>query len=101
MIPTCSTKVTISSDSDLNNELANVYKWYTLNVEKSNFVIFHPRQQKLQTNLQIFINEQPLKVESSIKYLGVFLDCNLNWNDHINFAESKIKEVLVFYLRET
>ena len=60
--------------TNLNKELAEVYKWLcvnklSLNIEKSNFVIFHPRQRKIETNVQIVVNQQLLKQEFSIKYL--------------------------------
>jgi uncharacterized protein (UPF0261 family) len=77
-----------------NKELAEVYKWLcanklSLNIEKSNFVIPHPRQRKIETNAQIVVNQQLLKL--SIKYLGVTLDSKLNWKGHISFVENKIK----------
>ena len=66
----------LTLQTNLNKELAEVYKWLcvnklSLNIEKSNFVIFHPRQRKIETNVQIVVNQQLLKQELSIKYLGV------------------------------
>ena len=42
-------------------------------------------------SVRIFINQQLLKQEFSIKYLGVTLDSELNWKSHISFVENKIK----------
>ena len=86
----------LTLQTNLNKELAEVYKWLcvnklSLNIEKSNFVIFHPRQRKIETNVQIVVNQQLLKQELSIKYLGVMLDSKLNWKGHISFVENKIK----------
>ena len=64
----------------------------------SNFVIFHPRQRKIETNVQIVVNQQLLKQELSIKYLGVTLDSKLNWKGHISFIENKIKRSSCFFL---
>jgi hypothetical protein len=55
--------------TDLNNELDKVYEWLcvnklSLNVSKSNFVIFQTTHNK-----QLFINNEQLKQEQSIKYL--------------------------------
>jgi hypothetical protein len=73
--------------TDLNNELDKVYEWLcvnklSLNISKSNFVIFHSRQRTIKNNLQVFINNEQLKQEQSIKYLGVMIDSNLTWKSH-------------------
>ena len=86
----------LALQTDLNKELAEVYKWLcvnklSLNIKKSNFVIFPPRQRKIETNVRIVINQQLLKQELSIKYLGVTLDSELSWKSHISFVENKIK----------
>ena len=36
------------------------------------------------------INEYKIKRENSIKFLGVLLDENLSWKDHIKYTENKI-----------
>ena len=75
------------TSTDLNNELDKVYEWLcvnklSLNISKSNFVIFHSRQRTIKNNLQVFINNEQLKQEQSIKYLGVMIDSNLSWKSH-------------------
>ena len=82
--------------TNVNNELKKVFEWLcanklSINIQKSNFVIFHSRQHKVDTNLQIFINEEELKREWSIKHLGIMLDSNLNWKSHINYTVKKVK----------
>jgi len=41
-------------------------------------------------NLCIKINNIPITLKHNLKFLGVFLDENLNWKEHINFVASKI-----------
>lgn len=62
----------------------------SLNVEKSHFVIFHPPQKKVTMNIELSIGTKFLKPESCVKYLGIYLDCNLNWKHHINAISKKI-----------
>ena len=51
----------------------------SLNIEKSNFIIFYPTQKKIAAdNFRIILNNQFLKREHKIKYLGVVIDCHLN-----------------------
>ena len=50
-------------ESEINSELANVHIWLSanklsLNIEKSNFVIFHPVQKRIPKNAILFINNQ-------------------------------------------
>lgn len=83
-------------ESTVNIELSHVHSWLcanklSLNIEKSNFVIFHPPQKKLLYVPNVSINNKPLKYETNIKYLGVILDNHLNWKAHIALICSKIK----------
>ena len=64
------------------NEWFKVNK-LTLNSDKSNFIIFRSRQNKI-TNLPEKINFDDTCISRSVsaKYLGVILDENLTWNQH-------------------
>lgn len=64
----------------MNLEFHKVYEWLTaymltLNVKKSNFIIFHPPQKKInyQLNLKILDNDPktflPLEQKLYVKYL--------------------------------
>jgi len=80
-------------ESTLNTELTNVQNWlhankHSLNTEKSNFVIFHPPQKKIPFQLNLYLNNNILNQVTSVKYLGVFLDQNLNWK-HVSFICAK------------
>ena len=76
-----------SLESIINAELRHLYDWLTsnmltLNIKKSNFVIFRPYQKKLSYHPQIHIfdNEKNVNVSleqrDCIKYLGVIIDEN-------------------------
>ena len=92
-------------ESKVNKELKNVYLWLTsnkltLNPKKSNFVIFHPRQKKVnyQPQICIYDNETrsriPLEHKDYIKYLGILIDKNLSWKTHINNITTKISRTV-------
>ena len=87
----------------VNIELQNVYNWLTankltLNIKKSNFVIFRPYQKRLayQPKLCMFDNEKnkyvSLESKVYIKYLGVLIDQNLSWKYHIDSIVTKISK---------
>ena len=58
---------------------------------RKNFVLFHPIQKKLLKTVKLFINNQSLTEENSIRYLGIYIDSNLNWKSHINYIAKKVK----------
>ena len=72
----------------------------TLNIKKSNYVIFHPYQKKTGAaiNLRIFDNEHKvfkyLERKNFVKYLGVLIDNNLSWKYHIDFIALKISKTI-------
>ena len=75
-------------ESLINSELEKVHTWLcanrlSLNIHKSNFVIFRPIQRKLPKQVMLSINNQMLTQETSIRYLGVYIDYNANWKTHM------------------
>ena len=82
----------------INIELPKMYDWLcanklTLNLTKTKYIIFQPRQ-KLNSNLHLplVLAGQPLDHSSSVKYLGLFIDCHISWHDHIEYICSKISK---------
>ena len=82
------------------------FNWLTannlsLNVKKSHFVIFHPYQRKLNyllVDLKMFDNDSKtfisLEHKNYVKYLGILIDSNLVWKNHINRIASKISKTI-------
>ena len=84
-------------ETNINVELNNIHIWLcanklSLNIEKSNFVIFHPPQKRLQShNFSLAINNKQLKREFCVRYLGILIDSNLNWKDQVEGIVKKIR----------
>ena len=89
----------------VNAELSKVQEWLvanrlTLNAKKSNFVIFHPYQKKLDRDVipKIFDIETNdfvlLDQKTYIKYLDILIDSNLTWKYHISYITSKISKTI-------
>ena len=83
-------------ESTITGQLLHLHKWLcanklSLNFEKSSFVMFHPTQKKLDHNVQIFLNDLSIKREYTMRYLGITIDCNLNWKAHVAEISKKIK----------
>ena len=73
----------------LNQDLRNVTEWFAknrlkLNIDKTKFMVIHPRNMEDQfTQVNIFAQGRLIKREASIKILGVTLDQELKWHEHI------------------
>ena len=82
----------------MNKKLANVSNWFNanklpFNVKKTKFSFFHKSSKKDNIPLRLpnlNINGFTTERESSIKFLGVWIDENLTWSDHIHTVENKI-----------
>ena len=86
----------VTLETIVNNQILHVHRWLcanklSLNVEKSNYIIFHPVQKKVNYQVKISLNGQPLKQEFDTSYLGVVIDCHRNWKAHISMLSKKIK----------
>ena len=81
----------------LNSELNNLSSWFaanrlSLNLCKTNFRVFKPRQKKQLFEFHVSIDEQPIPRVSETMFLGVFADVNLSWKSHISQLASKLSK---------
>ena len=67
-----------------------VNKQSTLNVKKSNFIVFKSRSKKLKKDLHIKLNNKTLERVKQTKFLGIIVDEHLTWKDHIDYVTLKI-----------
>ena len=80
----------------LNNELANIYEWLTvnrlsLNLTKTKYMIFHPVQKDISSLVPtVIINGIQIEKVHDFNFLGVCLDSNLKWDGHIKLLASKL-----------
>ena len=77
----------------MNEELDKVNQWLqsnrlSLNIDKTNFVIFHPPQRKTQP-VNLKISDRPVEQMTYVKYLGLIIDCHLNWKKHAHEVSKK------------
>ena len=75
----------------LNKDLWFLCKWLlrankiSLNASKTELIIIRdPRKRFSSDDLNFKINGKKLLPCKSVKYLGVYIDCHLNWNKHLN-----------------
>ena len=89
----------------VNQELFKLYDWLTakkltLNIKKTNFVIFCPAKKKLTyyPRLTLFDNEinerLALERKEFVRYLGIIIDNHLSWKHHIDHVAIKISHTI-------
>ena len=93
--------------STVNRELQNINEWFisnklSLNVKKAKFPFFQKASRRDDLPLvlpKLFINNQVIKRQSSIKFLGILLNEYLSWKEHLKMTENKIAKNIGFIFR--
>ena len=84
--------------STVNNELNKINEWFkanklSLNVKKTKYTFFHKNSFKDNVPLKLpDLKIANMKIErtNAIKFLGVLLDENITWKNHIRTVEKKL-----------
>ena len=79
----------------LNQELCNVSDWLranklSLNVKKSNILLFRAKNATKENALNVMINNEPLEEKEYTKYLGLYIDNKLTWKFQIEHIKTKL-----------
>ena len=86
----------------VNNELKQLGLWFRaiklfLNVNKTNLIMFNNKTQP-RTDVLIALNGINIEQVTYKKFLGVTIDENLTWREHIKMVETKVsKSTAVLY----
>ena len=83
----------------MNQELTTVHKWttankITANPEKSHCLIIPLKKTLSISNISIYFNDSIIKINDTVKYLGITIDNKLNFEEHINALATKISRSL-------
>jgi len=80
----------------LQNELEQVYNWlavnrFKLSVAKSLCMLIGSRQRIGGKSLSLSVNGDVLQQVLSIKYLGLYIDQHLTWQNHIDYVLKRVR----------
>ena len=89
-----SSKDVHSLQTVINKELTLVSKWLkvnklSLNIKKTHFMIFSNKSD-VCGQIDIRIDGEPIQAVGKTKFLGVIIDKNLTWKDHVLCVSFKI-----------
>ena len=79
----------------LNIDLKNLTNWlsvnkFSLNVSKTELIIFKPKRKSLDFNMKIKLHGKRLYPTDSVRYLGFKIDIKLKWKSHVNAIAAKL-----------
>ena len=98
----CSTNIIFLSGDDakeisntLSIELDKLNSWFavnklSLNVSKTNYMIFGNKKIDKDMNIRVGINGISIDRVYNTNFLGVTIDDKLNWKEHIKMIQSKL-----------
>ena len=83
-----------SIELTMDKELKKLSSWLitnrlALNISKTNFVIFSPKNKPLET-ITLIMNRQAIAQKEYVKYLGILIDSKLTFQFHITGVTKKI-----------
>ena len=91
----------------VNTDLKHLVNWLkankiSLNVKKTEMVIFKSNQKKFECDLKIKLCGKRLYPTESVKYLGVKIDTTLSWQYYVNDLSIKLNRAnaLLFKMRK-
>ena len=81
----------------VNFDLKSLSNWLnankiSLNVSKTELIIFKPRIKKADFDLKSKLNGKRIHPNKSVKYLGINIDESLTWNELINDIVIKLNQ---------
>ena len=91
-------------ESVLKDELQNIGVWLkcnklSVNIKKTNYVIFKPRQKKFNSGISLSFGGKPLQQSNITKFLGVDIYDHLTWKYHINYICKQIAKSIGIMFR--
>ena len=80
--------------NNVNHDLDSL-EWFrsnklSLNVGKTNYVVFKNNPRPIESNLNIKVGNISIEHKNVVKFIGVYIDAKLEWHDHIKYIKNKL-----------
>jgi hypothetical protein len=80
---------------NVNKDLEILNDWFkanklSLNINKTNYMLFTNKRGPTNCNLVLKIGSEILIRKSYLKFLGIYIDDNLNWHEHLAAIKTKL-----------
>jgi hypothetical protein len=85
-------------ETEINNDLKIYVTWLkkkflTINENKTNYIVFKQKN-KMNVQLDLYVNSTAINRTDNIKYLGLVIDEGLSWNLHVEGKINKISPLV-------
>lgn len=85
---------------EINSEMSKVYNWFSanklvLNLEKTCYMIFKPKNKQIcDSAIKNFVGNYEIQRVNCTKFLGIQIDANLTWKEHVDDICIKISRTI-------
>ena len=79
----------------IQNEMNEITDWLnanklSINTEKTKFILFRSKNKKVNSSINISINNNNIRQVTNITFLGIVIDQFLTWSNHLDLTTKKI-----------
>ena len=87
---------------NMNSDLDDLTNWFkanrlALNVNKSNCMLFQPNGNQNTLGNTLNIGVDPIEHKLNCKFLSIFIDNQLRWNNHLRHISAKLSRSVYIY----
>ena len=91
---------------NMNSDLDDLTNWFkanrlALNVNKSNCMLFQPNGNQNTLGNTLNIGVDPKEHKLYCKFLGIFIDNQLRWNNHLSHISAKLSRSVYIYIKNS
>ena len=65
----------------------------SINTEKTKFILFRSKNKKVNSSINISINNNNIRQVTNITFLGIVIDQFLTWSNHLDLITKKLSNV--------
>ena len=87
----------------MNSDLDDLTNWFkanrlALNVNKSNCMLFQPNGNQNTLGNTLNIGVDPIEHTLNCKFLGIIIDNQFRWNNHLSHISAKLSRSVYIYI---
>ena len=69
----------------------------SLNIDNTLFILLKNKGKITTTNCKVYMNHQEISEVNSTKFLGVIINNQLNWKNHLDHLCTKVSKILILF----
>ena len=91
---------------NMNSDLDDLTNWFkanrlAINVNKCHCMLFQPNGNQNTLGNTLNIGVDPIEHKVNCKFLGIFIDNQLRWNNHLSHISAKLSRSVYIYIKNS